>query len=269
MNEYLEKTIEITKKDFYLDNLLEIYPPEEIERGLKVENFSPSLKKIFKRKENEKLLEELINLKKKGFKFPIENPYISMLFYSPELIRKNPKTVKKICKKLYEFSYEELKRNLEIPKKASRRIGPMFQNWLRGKYKFVDEFEKNSKEITFLKGSDKKLKNFASKSLGCQFKELTKGIDFLAKVTSKYYLIGTAKFITDFGGSQTNQFYEAIHFLREVETPKNVVKIALIDGIIWFIKGGRLKKQIEDFKSDEFIFSALLLDEFLKKEFNK
>ncbi|MDD3725672.1 MAG: hypothetical protein PHI44_00515 [Candidatus Ratteibacteria bacterium] len=266
MNKFLEKTIKIAIDNSYLDTLLDIYPPEEIERGLVVENFTSELKDIFTQKEDEKLLEELIKLKKKGFKFPIENSYVNIISYSPKLIYTNPKTVKNICKELYKLSYEKLKENLETSKKASRRMGHMFQSWLKKKYRFVNEetIENIKDEIVFLDGSDKTLKDFAQRKLKCQFKDLTKGIDFLVKVFSKYYIIGTAKFLTDFGGSQTNQFYEAMNFIRETKAPKNVKRIAIVDGIVWFAKKGKIKERIESIKDDELVFSALLLDEFLK-----
>jgi hypothetical protein len=267
MNKYLKETLKIVKETPYLDNLLEVYPSEEIERGKKVEDFSPNLQEIFEKKKSKKLIEELIKLKKKGFKFPIEDPYVSILSYVPQIIEKNPKTINKISEKLYKLSYEKLKENLEIPKKASRRIGPMFREWLKKKYKFVEEKDIEKESFVFLKGGDKKLKNFAIENLKCKFEDLTKGVDFIAKL-GKNYIIGTAKFITDFGGSQTGSFYEALNFVRKTEVPENVIKIGIVDGIIWFTKEGKLKEEIMKIKDEEFIFSVLLLDEFLKERRN-
>lgn len=267
MNKWTKESIKLAIETSYLDKLLEIYPPEEIERGLVVEEFSPNLKEIFEKREDEKLIRELVRLKKKKFKFPIEDPYVSMICYSSEITNKNPKTVRKICEKLYNLSYKELKENLEKPKKSSRRMGSMFKNWLKNKYKFEREenFKLINENVVFLKGEDEKLKEFAIREIGCKFKDLTKGLDFLTKVNSKYYILGTAKFITDFGGSQTNQFYEAINFIREVQSPPTVIKVAIVDGIIWFAKGGKIKKEIEKIKDNEFVFSVLLLEKFLKE----
>ena len=55
-----------------------------------------------------------------------------------------------------------------------------------------------------------------------------------------------------------------MNFIRETKTPKNVKKVAIVDGIVWFAKKGKIKEQIENIKDDELVFSALLLDEFLK-----
>ncbi|MEM5831606.1 MAG: hypothetical protein QXO40_05395 [Candidatus Aenigmatarchaeota archaeon] len=266
MNPWVEKSINLVKEKGYLDRLLEVYPPEEISRGRIVEKESPHLRELFEKRKCEELIKELINLKKKGFKFPIEHPYISFLSYFKEAIDKNPQTIKKICEQLFKMDYDQLKEELEAPKKASRRIGPMFKKWLRKKFKFVDvkEFDNISKEIVFLKGGDKLLKKYAEENLKCEFKEYSKGLDFVIKKGDKY-IIGTAKFITALGGSQTNQFNEAITFLKETKVQKNIIKIAIIDGIPWLAE--KMKITLKKLKTDEFCFSVLLLEEFLKKEF--
>ncbi|MEO0172977.1 MAG: hypothetical protein ABIL13_07010 [candidate division WOR-3 bacterium] len=237
----------MAKSEFYLDKLLEIYPPEEISREKQVERESPILKRLFQEKNCKKLLRELIRLKKIGFKFPIENPYISFLSYYEDAIDKNPETIKKICEKLFEMSYDELKDRLEAPKKASRRTGPMFKLWLRSKFNFIDVNEfRRAKGIVFLNGGDKFLKEYAKSELKCKFKELSKGLDFIARVKNKY-IIGTAKFITDIGGSQSNQFIEALSLIKETKCSENIIKIAIIDGAPW----------LNEKEKNEFCFSAL------------
>lgn len=253
--------MKLSKDNFYLDRLLDIYPPDEVSRELVVEEEAPEIEKIFEKKHCLELIKELIRLKKLGFKFPIENPYVSFLTYYEEAIEKNPKTVKKICDALYEMDYDTLKKKLEAPKKASRRIGPMFRNWLKKEFEFLDteDFNKIS-GLVFLNGGDELLRDYAEKQLNCVLGELSKGIDFVAKVKDRY-IIGTAKFITDFGGTQYNQFYEAIRLIRETQTPKNVIKLAVIDGVAWL--GGRMAYLLNTLKDDEFCLSALLLKDFL------
>ncbi len=257
MNIWVNKSIELSKSNFYLDNLLDIYPPDEISRELVVEDKAPELKKLFDKKNCLELVKELIRLKKLGFKFPVENPYISFLSYYKEAIDKNPKTVKKICAALYQMDYNTLKKKLEAPKKASRRIGPMFRNWLKRNFKFVNkENLGKTNEIVFLEGGDQLLRDFAEKQLKCILGKLSKGLDFVAKAKNNY-IIGTAKFITDFGGTQYNQLYEAIRLIRETRTPENVIKIAVIDGVAWL--GGRMRDILDGLKDDEYCLSALLL----------
>jgi len=266
MNKWIIKSKDLVKSNFYLDRLMEIYPPEEISRKKDVEKESPFLKQLFQEKKCSQLIRELIRLRKCGFKFPIENPYISFFAHYEDAIEKNPKTVEKICNKLFEMNFEEIKKRLEAPKKASRRIGPMFKNWLKKNFYFLkyNEFIKSNKKIVFLDGSDKFLKEYAIKELKCKFRELSKGLDFLAKIKQNKYIIGTAKFITDFGGTQDNQFKEAISLVKETQCPSNVIIIAVIDGVAWL--GGEMKATLEKLKENEFCLSALLLKEFLKEQ---
>jgi len=266
MNKWVKESISLAKKTSYLDKLLEIYPPNEISRGKIIENESPSLKQLFQKGDCVKLVRELIRLKKHGFKFPIENPYISFLSHYEDAIDKNPLTIQKICDKLFEMNYDELKERLESPKKASRRIGPMFKTWLKTHFDFLDinEFRKTNNKIIFLNRGDKFLKEYAKNELKCNFGELSKGLDFVSRIHNKKYIIGTAKFITDFGGSQDNQFKDAVSLVKETECPSNVLKVAIIDGVAWL--GGKMKSTLESLKEDEFCFSALLLEEFIKEQ---
>ena len=266
MNKWVQESISLVSKELYLDKLLEIYPPDEISREKIIEKESPSLKQLFQEKDCIKLLKELISLKKHGFKFPIENPYISFLSHYEDAIEKNPRTIQKICDKLFEMNYDKLKEKLESPKKASRRIGPMFQTWLKTRFDFldIDEFKKTNNKIIFLNGGDKFLKEYAKKELKCKFRELSKGLDFVSRIHNKKYIIGTTKFITDFGGSQDNQFKEAVSLVKETQCPPNVIKVAVIDGVAWL--GGEMKSTLERLKKDEFCFSALLLEEFIKEQ---
>jgi hypothetical protein len=267
MNVWIKKSINLVKGSAYLDRLIDIYPPDEISRSKAVDEESPDLKKIFNERKCIELVRELLRLKKRGFKFPIESPYISFLSHYEEGIKKNPITIKKICDKLFEMKYDELKEKIEAPKKASRRIGPMFKIWLRKNFIFVsvNEFEK-SDGVLFLNGGDKFLKKYAQEKLNCKFRELSKGLDFLVKVNKKF-LIGTAKFITDFGGSQDNQFKEAISFIKETYAPENVIKIAIIDGVAWLKR--EMKSTLEKLKNDEYCLSALLLKDFIRSILNK
>ncbi|MFN3527834.1 MAG: hypothetical protein ACK4YO_01885 [Candidatus Altarchaeaceae archaeon] len=43
-----------------------------------------------------------------------------------------------------------------------------------------------------------------------------------------------------------------------------MIKIAVIDGVAWL--GGKMKSTLQELKSDEFCFSALLLEEFIQKQ---
>lgn len=268
MNKWIEKSIKLAEGNFYLDKLLDIYPPENISRGIMVEKEVPELKKLFEERNCKEVVKKLIYSKKKlKFKFPIENPYIGFLSSYEEAIDKNPKTLKRICDELFKMNYEELTQKMEAPKKASRRIGPMFKSWLKNRNEFlgIEDFG-NSNKLTFLDGGDNLLKEYAITKLGCNLKRLSKGLDFIANIKDKY-IVGTAKFITDAGGSQDNQFYEAIRFIKETKCPINVTKVAVVDGVAWLCKN--MRKVLQKIDKEKFCFSALLLEEFINEEILK
>jgi len=264
MNSWVNKSFKIVKSEFYLDRLLDIYPPDEIVRGKLTKKDKSIIEMYYKEQKCTELIKGLINLRKKGFKFPLESPYVNFFAHCEEAVNKNPKTVKKICSKIYSLTFNELVKKLEDPKKPSRRIGPMFRDWLRNNFEFkvVDEFANTNNQVIFLDGSDKVLKEYAIRNLRCSFRELSKGLDFIAKISGDIHIVGTAKFITDFGGSQDNQFNEAISMVKETICPSNVLKVAIIDGVAWL--GGKMASVLQNLNNDEFCFSALLLDEFIR-----
>jgi len=80
----------------------------------------------------------------------------------------------------------------------------------------------------------------------------------------KNFILGEAKFITDFGGSQNNQLGEAL----EVASLKgeNFSGIAVLDGVVWLGDNSYLR-QIEQFGG--VALSALLLKDFILEEKDK
>ena len=99
--------------------------------------------------------------------------------------------------------------------------------------------------------------SFAKKHLGYKH---NKGLDLVARFNNKY-VIGEAKFLTDFGGHQNAQFNDAI---RTVETEGvKAVKVAILDGVIYIKGKNKMHKLItEDYKNYN-IMSALVLRDFL------
>ncbi len=99
--------------------------------------------------------------------------------------------------------------------------------------------------------------NFAKKYLGYKH---NKGLDIVARFNNKY-VIGEAKFLTDFGGHQNAQFNDAI---STVETEGvNAVKVAILDGVLYIKRKNKMHKLItEDYKGYN-IMSALVLRDFL------
>ncbi len=263
MNKWTKATLELVKGNYYLDNLMSVYSPEELSR----ENIDVAeirkLRELHKLKKCNELILELINLTEHNFKFPIDHPYVGFLMYYKEAINKNPKAVKQICNILLRMNFNEIKQRLEAPKAPSRRIGPMFKSWLMKNFQFMDaESFGASERLVFLKGSYTVLKGYAQEKLGCKFPELSKGLDMIAKSGNRY-LIGTAKFITRTGGSQTNQFYEAMLLIKGTTSPSNVLKLAVIDGIAWLNRV--MFEKLEALKENEFAISALLFEKFIEE----
>ncbi|MBC7328651.1 hypothetical protein H5T87_11170 [bacterium] len=254
-NIWIKKSIQIANSCGYLDKLLEIYSvPKEEERPLPSGYDEEKIREAFEIKDVKKLLTTLLSMPK----FPIDDPYIPCLRHFPELIDKNPKTVKRIGDALFSLGIETLLNLAKQPKKPSRQMGSSFKKWLNNLgYPYLKEkIFLESADISFLKGSDQKLLEFAKTYLG--IKSLDKGVDFIIKINGNY-ILGEAKFISDFGGSQTNQLKQALEIGKL--DGKNFRGVAVLDGIIWFNKlNNTYLKTIKT--SGAIALSALLLKEF-------
>jgi len=87
-----------------------------------------------------------------------------------------------------------------------------------------------------------------------------KGLDFIGRFNGKY-VIGEAKFLTDFGGHQNAQFSDAITTLK-VRGVK-AIPIAILDGVLYIKGKNKMYRAITTrFKNDN-IMSSLVLREFL------
>lgn len=97
--------------------------------------------------------------------------------------------------------------------------------------------------------------NFAKHHLGYKH---DKGLDFIARFNGKY-VIGEAKFLTDFGGHQNAQFNDAI---TTVKSKVNAVTVAILDGIPYIESNNKMCKSVRG-QNKHNIMSALVLREFL------
>jgi hypothetical protein len=87
-----------------------------------------------------------------------------------------------------------------------------------------------------------------------------KGLDFVARFNNKY-VIGEAKFLTDFGGHQNAQFNDAISTLT-TEGVEAII-IAILDGVLYIKSNNKMYKSLNEKYKDYNIMSALVLREFL------
>ncbi len=119
----------------------------------------------------------------------------------------------------------------------------------------VEEFSRTRKNA-ILCANDKEMKDFASEHLEYIHE---KGLDFIARISGKY-IIGEAKFLTDFGGHQNAQFNDAI---ATIESPAKAIKIAVLDGVLYIKGNNKMYLDITTTHKNQNIMSALLLPTFL------
>lgn len=257
MNKWIQKSINLANSKGYLDKLFKIYPIElgnirGVPDSIKIE-----VQKAFRTKNKIDLIKELLKLPK----FPIDDPYIASIRRHPALLSKNPETIKRISEKLFFMGIDTVLELAGKPKSPSRQFGHSFKKWIRTlNYPILGEGEfKEYDDIAFLEGSDKKLKKFAVEELG--IRNLRKGIDFVLKVKNKF-ILGKAKFLTDYGGTQNNQFNDAISVAKIKKD--NIVGIAILDGIVWFESNSYMHRTIK--MLDGIALSALLLEEFINDQ---
>ena len=257
MNYWTELSIEYANQRSYLDDLFQVYPtiPEGI-RDINADRWI-NIEKAFDKKNNDALIRELLKLNL----FPIKDSYIAYLKRDASSIDRNLKTISRICGRLYEMGLDKIFERCSEPKETNRQIGPFFKRWINSKTLGIqpvglDDFIKNKKDA-ILNGSDKQLMDFAAGELNYKH---TKGLDFIGRFNGKY-VIGEAKFLTDFGGHQNAQFNDAISTIKA----KNVkaVKVAILDGVLYIKGKNKMYKDINTKYKDLNIMSSLVLREFL------
>lgn len=257
MNRWTELSIEYANQRSYLDDLFQVYPtiPEGI-RDIDKEIWA-NVEKAFTRKDNETLIKELLKLDL----FPIKDSYVAYLKRDSSAIGRNPRTVNRICGRLYEMGLDKIFERSSEPKETNRQIGPMFREWLRKKSLGITPIDlpqfTASNDDAILDASDNAMMCFARDNLGYQH---DKGLDFIARFKGKY-IIGEAKFLTDFGGHQNAQFNDAISTI-EVEGVR-AIRVAILDGVLYIKGNNKMYRSITTTYKDYNIMSALVLREFL------
>ncbi len=257
MSKWTSLSIDYANQRSYLDDLFQVYPtiPEGIREINEV--IWANIEKAFKRKNNNLLIRELLKLDL----FPIKDSYIAYLKRDKTSIDRNPRTINRICGRIYEIGLDKLYERCSEPKETNRQIGPMFREWLRKKSLGIlpveiKKFLSNNKDA-ILDGSDKSMMDFAKEELGYNH---NKGLDFVGRFNNKY-VIGEAKFLTDFGGHQNAQFNDAISTIEAKKV--NAIKIAILDGVLYIKGNNKMFKAITETYKNSNIMSALVLREFL------
>lgn len=257
MNNWTKLSIEYANQRSYLDDLFKVYPtiPDGIRELEK--NLWSNIEKAFKKKDNTKLLDNLLKLDL----FPIKDSYVAYLKRDKSALKKNPATVARLCGRLYEMRIDNIFSRCSEPKETNRQIGPLFRRWLNKKSLGIqpvrlDKFVK-TKNNAVLDAGDAEMMNFAKKYLNYKH---NKGLDFIGRFNGKY-VIGEAKFLTDFGGHQNAQFNDAIATLKAKKV--KAIPVAILDGVLYIKGKNKMYREITTKLKNKNIMSSLVLREFL------
>ncbi len=257
MNYWTQLSVDFANQRNYLDELFRVYPT--IPNGIrKIEkNKWDQIEKFFHKKDQVNLLRALLDLEL----FPIKDSYVAYLKRDPKAINRNPATVQRLVGRIYGMGLDEIWEKCTEPKETNRQIGPLFRRWLNtgelgAPLEDQTTFLSHNRNA-ILSCGDSELAQFAKNHLGYVH---TKGLDFIARFNGKY-IIGEAKFLTDFGGHQNAQFQDALATINH-PTGKNTIAIAILDGVLYVPGNNLLYKYIKN-NTHQFIMSALVLREYL------
>lgn len=256
MNPWLDLSIQYANQRNYLDHLFKVYPtiPEGI-RDIDEDAWA-RVEAAFKQKNNKQLMESLLGMEI----FPLKDSYVAYLKRDKTAIERNPETVNRLCGRVYEMGLDEVYEKCSQPKETNRQIGPLFKRWVNSKALGLQPVEIPEfiadKKNAILDASDAEMMAFAKANLGYNHE---KGLDFIARFNGKY-IIGEAKFLTDFGGHQNAQYADAVATLK---AKASAIKIAILDGVLYIPGGNKLYRNATTELKEMNIMSALVLREFL------
>ena len=257
MNRYLQDSIEYASQRSYLDDLYRVYPVRS--NGLRDINEQAwaQVVKAFKAQNNARLVSALLKLDL----FPFKDSYVAYLRRDPSALSRNPQTINRLAGVAYELGLVELYKQSSVPKESNRQMGASFREWVSrgvlGLQPVSLEAFTSTTENAILDASDAAMQQFAQEHLGYT---RSKGLDFLARFNGKY-VIGEAKFLTDFGGHQNAQFEDAMATLTTKRT--RAVHVAILDGVLYIPSRNKMYRAITTTYARCNIMSALLLREFL------
>lgn len=258
MNPWLSNSIDFANQRNYLDELFHVYPT--IPEGLRA--IDDDLRRRIEESFNERNNLDLINALLELDLFPVKDSYVAYLRNDPTSIERNPATVDRLCGRLYELGLDKIFERSSEPKETNRQMGQRFREWLNktslGVQPVREEEFLATKDNAVLDGGDAELKNFARTHLNYTH---DKGLDLIARFNGKY-IIGEAKFLTDFGGHQKAQFNDAIITLRTRGV--KAITVAILDGVLYIRGGNSMHRLITTAPlRRQNIMSSLVLREFL------
>lgn len=256
MNHFTQLSIELANQRDYLDQLFRVYPlaPDSIREIDKT--CWNKIETSYNNGDNVALFRALLDLDL----FPIKDGYVPYFRRDNSAIDRNPQTINRICGRVRELGIDKLYEKCTQPKETNRQMGPLFRRWLQSGALGVSPTDErtflHSSGNAILDGSDSQLMEFAKRHLGYNRE---KGLDFLGRFNGKF-VIGEAKFISDEGGHQNDQFLDCITTL---DTPvnDNVVKVGILDGVLYI--PGKKKMYTTITTKNVNIMSAIILRDYL------
>jgi len=278
MNDWIIRSFNLYDSIGYLDKLFAIYPIKNNDIRKIDKSLEETLKKAYDNKNDLELFKLLLLINK----FPLKDSYKPYFSRVPNkelttVLKNNPKTVSRLCDRIYAMGFEKMIEGIEEPIETNRQMGPLFPNWLRSNYPSYENFDSflaSNNKISVLHGSDSALvlfvKNILSVSLPTGSNNAEKGLDMVVKVNTKpnaTFVIGEAKFLTDEGGHQNAQLKDALHLVNSTNFSNNgtfhVIRVAILDGVCWIkSKNTKMQQDIKGLANDKIAISALLLDDF-------
>ena len=257
MNYWTKLSVDFANQRNYLDELFKVYPT--IPEGIREINKTiwKSVENAFHNKNNLLLVKSLLDFDL----FPIKDSYIAYLKRDRKSLKRNPQTINRIAGRLYEIGLNKLFEKCSEPKETNRQIGPLFKRWIKsgaiGLQPIpIKQFSSNN-DNAILDASDSEMAQWCKDNLNYN---RDKGLDFVARFNNKY-VIGEAKFLTDFGGHQNAQFEDAISTIKIKNI--NAIKIAILDGVLYIKGNNKMHLNLKNKYSKYNILSALLLRDFL------
>jgi hypothetical protein len=257
MNLWTQRSIAYANQRNYLDQLFRVYPLQQDDiRDIDDAQWK-NVERAFSKMDKIGLLSGLLSFEL----FPIKDSYVAYLKRDRSALERNPDTVSRLCGRLFQMGLNDIFDRCSQPKETNRQIGPLFKRWMTEGGLGVDllepdEFVKTDRNA-ILKASDAETRNFANQHL--QYRG-EKGLDLLARFNKKY-VVGEAKFLTDFGGHQNAQFKDALALLKN-KTVK-AVKVAILDGVLYIPGNNVMHRFLKRDHHNYNIMSALVLREFL------
>jgi len=257
MNYWTKLSIEYASQKNYLDALFRVYPtiPEAI-REIDKTKWN-KVEVAFQNQDSLTLIKELLTLDL----FPIKDSYVAYLKRDKTSLERNPETIMRLSSRLYEMGLTSIQERSCQPKETNRQIGPFFRRWLqRGELgiPLMDlEMFTATNDNAILDCADAKLMHFANEHLGY---DGGKGLDLVARMHGKY-ILGEAKFLTDFGGHQNAQLEDAKNLLKNKSS--KAIKIGILDGVLYIKGNNKMYKFITENSEEHIILSSLILREFL------